>query len=95
MLPLCRRDARTLLLAALTLLGCGTALAQPYPGKPLRWIVPFAAGGPLDVITRAIAKPLSDSVGQPVVVENRASAGGIVGIEAAAKQPRPASITNL
>ncbi|OGA85802.1 MAG: hypothetical protein A3G27_16565 [Betaproteobacteria bacterium RIFCSPLOWO2_12_FULL_66_14] len=92
MLP--RRYAGTLLLLG-ALLACASALAQPYPGKPLRWIMPFAAGGPLDVITRAIAKPLADSMGQPVVVENRASAGGIVGIEAAAKQPRPASITNL
>ncbi len=70
-----------------SLLFCSAVLAQPYPSKPLHWIVPFAAGGPLDVISRAISKPLADGFGQPVIVENRASASGIVGVDAAAKAP--------
>ena len=65
----------------------GSAAAQAYPSKPVRWIVPFAAGGPMDVLTRAIAQPLSVNLGQPVVVEIRASASGIVGAELVAKAP--------
>lgn len=61
------------------------AQAQGYPAKPLRWIIPFAAGGPLDVISRSIATPLAANLGQPVVVENRAAAAGIAGAEVVAK----------
>ena len=64
---------------------CTATLAQVYPAKSLRWIVPFAAGGPVDLLSRAIAKPLADNLGQPVIVENRASSSGIVGVEAAVK----------
>lgn len=71
-------------LAMLTIWG-GEAAAQGYPTKPLRWIIPFAAGGPLDVISRTIAAPLAANLGQPVVVENRAAAAGIAGAEVVAK----------
>jgi tripartite-type tricarboxylate transporter receptor subunit TctC len=61
------------------------ALAQPYPSKPLRLIAPFAPGGALDLIARGVGAKLADSMGQPVVVENRAGASGAIGSEAVAK----------
>jgi tripartite-type tricarboxylate transporter receptor subunit TctC len=75
-----------LLLPVLCLLA-GAASAQAYPSKPIRWVIPFAAGGPMDVLSRAIAIPMSSSLGQPVVLEIRPSTSGIVGIDAAAKSP--------
>jgi len=62
------------------------AMAQaPWPQKPVRLIVPFAAGGPSDVLARTFARNLSDAIGQPVIVDNRGGAGGAIGIDAAAK----------
>ncbi|WP_234824926.1 Bug family tripartite tricarboxylate transporter substrate binding protein [Cupriavidus necator] len=55
-----------------------------FPAKPIRLIVPFAAGGTSDVIARLIAQPMAKELGQPVVVENRAGAGGMLGTEALA-----------
>ncbi len=62
-----------------------TAAATDYPVKPVRLIVPFAAGGGNDAVARTIAQRLSVQLGQQVVVDNRAGAGGIVGAELAAK----------
>ncbi|MCM3562779.1 Bug family tripartite tricarboxylate transporter substrate binding protein [Hydrogenophaga intermedia] len=70
--------------AALFLPGLAAA-QQGWPQKPVRLIVPFSAGGPSDVLARAFARNFSDAIGQPVVVENRAGAGGAIGIDAAAK----------
>lgn len=64
---------------------CGAAFAQSYPAAPVHWIVPFPAGSGTDVMTRAIAQPLSISLGKPVIVENRAGANTLVGLEAAAR----------
>ncbi len=61
------------------------AAAQNYPTKPIKLIVPFPAGGSVDVTSRALAQKLSESLGQPVVVENRAGAGGNIGMDAVAK----------
>jgi len=69
------------------LVSAGSALAQPYPQKPIRIIVPFPAGGIADTFARSIGQKLNDAWSQPVVVENRAGAGGNIGAQAVAKAP--------
>ncbi|MFN0162910.1 MAG: Bug family tripartite tricarboxylate transporter substrate binding protein [Burkholderiales bacterium] len=63
------------------------AWAQAYPVKPIRFIVPFPPGGPTDICGRTAAKGISEALGQPVVVENRPGAGGMIGTESIAKAP--------
>ena len=63
------------------------ALAQTYPTKPIRFIIPFAAGGPADMIGRLTGQKLSEILGQPVIIDNRGGAGGNVGAGAVAKSP--------
>ncbi len=64
-----------------------TALAQPYPAKAVKVIVPFAPGGGSDIAARALTSKLTESLGQAFVIENKGGAGGMVGMEAAAKAP--------
>ena len=71
----------------LATLASGLAAAQPYPAKPIRLIVPFAAGQGADVAARLIAQKLGDEIGQPLVIDNRPGAGGNIGAQAAAKAP--------
>ncbi len=63
----------------------GAASAQGYPNKTIRMVVPFAAGGPTDVIARAVAQKLTESLGQSVVIDNRGGAGGNLGSDIVAK----------
>jgi tripartite-type tricarboxylate transporter receptor subunit TctC len=63
------------------------AAAQAWPNRPIRYIVPFAAGGTTDILARVISEKLSVSLGQPVVVENKPGAGGGVGAAEVAKAP--------
>jgi tripartite-type tricarboxylate transporter receptor subunit TctC len=65
----------------------GAARGQPYPGKPIRFVVPFPAGGSTDVGARLIAENLSRAFGQQVYVENKSGANGTIGVEEAAKSP--------
>jgi len=82
-----KRPAR----AALVLFAAGCANAAwaqtAYPVKPIRLIVALPAGGPTDILARLIAQPLSVSLGQPIVVDNRPGAGGNIGAELVAKSP--------
>lgn len=73
------------LLAAVTFLVAASALAQSYPTKPIRMIIPFGAGGSTDVLVRIVATKLPEALGQQVVVDNRTGAGGLIGTEIAAK----------
>jgi tripartite-type tricarboxylate transporter receptor subunit TctC len=77
---------RAILFAAALVLS-GSADAQTYPAKPIRFIAPFAAGGALDTLTRTIASRMPESWGQPVLVENRTGAGGNIGADIVAKAP--------
>jgi tripartite-type tricarboxylate transporter receptor subunit TctC len=75
------------LIPALLAVYGAASLAQPYPAKPVRFIVPFPAGGGADIVARAIAQKLGESLGQQVVVDNRTGAAAIIGTEIAAKSP--------
>src|SRR4051812_27882888 len=74
-------------LAALSVWAAAAACAQVYPAKPLHLIVPYPAGGVVDGLMRAIAQPVSDALGQPVLVDNRPGANTIIALEACAKAP--------
>jgi tripartite-type tricarboxylate transporter receptor subunit TctC len=74
-------------LAAVAALVAGAATAQDYPSGPVTVIVPFAAGGPTDTVTRLIAEPMSETLGQQIVVQNVGGAGGTLGATQAANAP--------
>jgi tripartite-type tricarboxylate transporter receptor subunit TctC len=69
------------------LVAARTAHAQAYPSRPVRWIVPFPAGGPSDILARLIGQSLTERLGQPFVIENRAGASGNVGTQAVVAAP--------
>ena len=77
---------RTASIAALVcLLAASASFAQGYPSKPIRFIVPFPAGGGTDYVARIVGQHLAAALGQPIVVDNRSGASGIIGAEAAAR----------
>jgi len=65
----------------------GWAQAQSYPNKPIRWVLGFPPGGITDIMTRMLARRLSDSLGQQVIVDNRAGGGGLIAAQMAARAP--------
>lgn len=76
--------------AAIGLLLAGSTFAQApaYPTRPIRMIVPYAAGGGLDVVARNVAQAMAELLGQTIVIENKTGAGGTIGAEAVARAPR-------
>jgi tripartite-type tricarboxylate transporter receptor subunit TctC len=81
------KPGRRVVVAILAASLAGSAFAQSYPSRPVRLIVPFPAGGSADLLGRALAKKMSEGLGQQVVVENRAGAGGTIGAGVVAKAP--------
>jgi tripartite-type tricarboxylate transporter receptor subunit TctC len=77
--------AAVLLVPALAALAPGNAVAQPYPAKPIRLVLPYNPGGIIDYVGRTLAQHLGEPLGQPVVAENRPGAGGIAGTDAVAR----------
>ncbi len=75
------------LLAASALALSGSAIAQAYPSKTIRIVVPFPVGGIADTFARVIAQKVADAWGQPVIVENKTGAGGNIGADFVAKSP--------
>lgn len=67
--------------------GCASAIAQDYPTRPIRLIVPFVAGGSSDVLARSVAKAMEQGLGQTMIVDNRPGAGGTIGAEVVAHSP--------
>lgn len=85
-----KHAARLFLISVLSCAASGVAAADAaadYPSRPIRFIVPFVPGGPSDVLSRLLGQKLTESWGQTVVIDNRGSAGGVVGFELGAKAP--------
>jgi tripartite-type tricarboxylate transporter receptor subunit TctC len=93
-LRLDRRRAMQSLAVAAAMTACGSAFAQSWPAKPITLIVPFPAGGTTDVLARALADRLQQSLGQPVIVESKPGAGATLGADYVAKS-RPDGYTLL
>ena len=89
----CKRGMVVMLVVLLSVV-CGPTRSQEYPNKPVRVIVPFPAGGGADVGARLIGRKLSESLGQPVIFDNRVGASGVLGADVASKS-RPDGYTLL
>jgi tripartite-type tricarboxylate transporter receptor subunit TctC len=88
-MPIARR-LMLLGLAVAGVLSCALARgvsAQVYPSRPLRWIVPYPAGGTTDLIARLMGQWLSERLGQPVIIENKPGGGTNIGVQAAVNAP--------
>ena len=79
------RVLRWLLVALVGFLLPGAATAETYPSRPIKLVVPFPPGGPNDIIARVVAQRMSEILGQPIIIDNRGGAGGVVGTDAVAK----------
>ena len=87
MRPMKKRNFTLSVLAALATVAAPAALAQAYPTKPIRLVVPFPAGGATDIFARAVSQKLGEKLGTTIVVDNKPGAGGTIGSDLAAKAP--------
>src|SRR4249919_1579060 len=87
LLQLFRLSPSAFRLAIAALLVSCAAIAQEFPSKPVRVVVPFPAGGPNDLAIRPLTEKLPQLMGQPFIVDNRAGANGVIGTEFVAKSP--------
>jgi len=78
---------KRLLLIASLCFGIQSALADTYPDRPIKWIVPWPPGGGADVIARLLGNPVAEALGKPVIIDNRGGAAGNIGAVAAARSP--------
>lgn len=78
------RTSRLCVLAGVTAFGICQASGQAYPNRPIKLVVPFIAGSPVDALARVVAQNLSPRLGQPIIIENQSGAGGTIGTKAAA-----------
>jgi tripartite-type tricarboxylate transporter receptor subunit TctC len=85
MKPLSRRHLLHLIPAALGTVVLGAHAADAWPSRPIKLVVPFTAGGSTDQLARAIQQPMSEMLGQPIVIENKVGAGGAIGTEFVAR----------
>src|SRR4051794_30225628 len=81
------RNHLILACAAAALIAATHAHAQTFPSKPIRIVVPFAAGGPADITARTIGPRMTELLGPPIIVDNRGGANGVIGAEAAIRAP--------
>src|SRR5215831_58574 len=86
-MPILQRVSSLIALAVFCLAPAAATMAQDYPSRPVKMIVPFGAGGPTDIFTRLLAEELRKALREPFVMENRPGAGTIIGSDAAAKSP--------
>jgi tripartite-type tricarboxylate transporter receptor subunit TctC len=85
--PMNLRRAWLSLLATAAIALAGSAIAQDYPNRPIKFIVPYPPGGGTDIIARILQEPLAAELGQPIIIDNRGGAAGNVGTDLAAKAP--------
>src|ERR1051325_1076304 len=85
--PHCDIRMKSILAGAALALIASTAAAQPFPAKPIRFVVPSPPGGPADSVARPLAQKLNDTLGQAVVIDNRPGATGTIGAGLVAKSP--------
>ncbi len=78
--------ARIVLALTLWLVGAGAAFAE-YPERPIRLLLPFPAGGAVDIVARTMTAKMSEDLGKPFIIENKSGAGGIIATDAVAKSP--------
>src|SRR6188474_766341 len=81
------QEAVKIICAAASLLAAANAYSQAYPSKPIRIVVPFAAGGPADITARTIGPRMTELLGVPIIVDNRGGANGVIGAENAIRSP--------